>query len=84
MRFGSVVDLRDVIEGELHAVELLDDAVRVSSNPAEAYHGIAGARDNEPCDDATEAEAEELRLRKLPFLLYMDVLRLMMRGMFVG
>lgn len=66
------------IDGEELAVVLVVDGGKVSSMPAAAYQGITGVRGREELDE----EAEDALLReKLPFFLYMAVLRLRMRGM---
>jgi len=68
------------MDGELLAVELVDAC---SSVPAAAYQGITGARGNEAFEEAL-AVLELARLRrKLPFRLYIEVLRLTIRGMVV-
>ena len=69
---------REDIDGELQAVELLDDG-REASSPVAAYQGITGVREKDPSE--AEDTLEDARLRKLPLRLYMEVLRLTIRGM---
>ena len=67
MRLESMLLRRDVIDGELHAVELVD-AVRLSSRPE--YQGMAGVRGKELLEEEAEEEAfDVVRLRKLPLRL---------------
>ena len=68
------------IDGELQAVELFDTG-RVTSSPAAAYHGIAGVRENDDSSEDVDEALDDARLRKLPLRLYMEVLRLTIRGM---
>ena len=68
---------RDATDWELEAVELFDPAT-VTSSPTAAYQGIAGVREKDSSEDEA---AEGVRLRKLPLRLYIEVLRLTIRGM---
>ena len=76
--------LLEEMDGELLAVELVVDDC--SSRPAAAYQGITGALGKEAFEEAVVVvvvlELARLR-RKLPFRLYIDVLRLRIRGMVV-
>lgn len=77
---SMLLRLLEDMEGELLAEELLDDVWL--SRPAAAYQGITGARDRETSEASAVPELARRR-RKLPFRLYMEVLRLRIRGMVV-